>query len=66
MTWATTIRDTVTGDVAAVGKGSVSVAGGTTKTIEQNVTIRGTHRSEVIVQLASGQQVDFYVTPSSP
>ena len=66
LSWAASVRDTVTGEVTPAGQGSVVVAGGTTRTIEQAVTIRGTHRSEVIVRLGSGQQVDFYVTPSSP
>ncbi len=66
ISWVSSVRDTVTGTVVAAGKGSVVVAGGTTRTIEQEVTITGTHRSEVIVRLASGKQVDFFVTPSSP
>jgi hypothetical protein len=65
VSWVTTVRDTVTGDVTVAGKGGAVVAGATTRTIEQEVTIRGTHRSEVIVRLGSGQQVDFFVTPSA-
>lgn len=63
--WVTSVRDTATGDVTPAGQGTVVVAGGTTRTIKQEVTIRDTHRSEVIVRLDSGQQVDFYVTPST-
>ncbi|HEX4431541.1 MAG TPA: hypothetical protein VHZ96_19895 [Frankiaceae bacterium] len=66
VSWVTSVRDTVTGAVAGAGKGSVVLTGGTTRTVSQDVTIRGAHRSEVIVRLDSGQQVDFFLTPTSP
>jgi hypothetical protein len=66
VSWVTSVRDTVTGEVTTVGTGSADISGGDTRTTAQQVTIKGTHRSEVIVKLASGQQIDFYVVPSSP
>jgi hypothetical protein len=66
VSWVTSVRDTITGATTTAGTGSADIPGGGTRTVEQQVTIKGTHRSEVIVKLASGQQIDFYVVPSSP
>lgn len=66
VSWVTSLRDTVTGANTSVGTGSADIPGGSTRTVLQQVTIKGTHRSEVIVKLASGQQIDFYVVPSPP
>ncbi len=63
VSWVTSIRDTVTGSAATVSTGSADLAGGKTRTVEQQVTIKGTHRSEVIVKLSSGEQIDFFVVP---
>jgi hypothetical protein len=63
ITWVTSVRDTVTGHTVVADRGSEAIAAGSVKTLSQQVTIRGTHRSEVIVKLGSGQQIDFYVSP---
>jgi hypothetical protein len=61
--WVTSVRDTVTGKTAVVNQASAVIEGGSVKTVRDDLTIAGTHRSEVIVKLGTGQQVDFYVTP---
>ncbi len=66
VSWTTAVRDTVTGATTTIATGSADIPGGKTRTVQQQVTISGTHRSEVIVKLSTGQQVDFYVVPSPP
>ncbi len=66
VSWVTSVRDTVTGATTTIASGSADIPGGKTRTVAQQVTIKGTHRSEVIVKLGSGQQVDFFVVPSLP
>jgi hypothetical protein len=63
--WVTSVRDTVTGTSVVAARGSATLEAGSTRTINAQVTVTGAHRSEVIVKLGSGQQVDFYVTPSA-
>lgn len=66
VSWVTSVRDTVTGAAMQVSTGSAVLSGGTTRTVLQQVTVGGTHRSEVSVKLGSGQQIDFFVVPTSP
>jgi hypothetical protein len=66
ISWVTSVRDAVTGTAKQVGTGSAVLTGGTTRTVQQRVTVTGTHRSEVSVKLATGQQIDFFVVPKSP
>jgi hypothetical protein len=60
--WTTSVRDTETGRTQPVSSGSAVIDAGSAKTVNEQVTIEGSHRSEVIVKLGSGQQIDFYVT----
>ena len=62
VTWTTSVRDTVTGKSVVAERGSRVAPAGSTETINERVTVTGTHRTEVIVALGSGQQIDFYVT----
>jgi hypothetical protein len=61
--WVTSVRDTVTGHTTVIDRGSAVIAAGSAKTLSERVAIDGTHRSEVIVKLDTGQQLDFYVSP---
>jgi hypothetical protein len=60
--WTTSVRDTETGQTQPVSSGSAVIDAGSAKNVSEQVTIEGSHRSEVIVKLGSGQQIDFYVT----
>ena len=65
VTWVTSVRDTVTGHSDAVNHGSAVVEAGSTKTVSEQVSIDSTHRTEVVVRLGTGEQIDFYVSPQA-
>jgi hypothetical protein len=65
VSWKTSVRDTDTGATTTVSTGSLDIPGGETRTVAQQVTVKGTHRAEVVVKLGSGQQIDFFVVPGT-
>jgi hypothetical protein len=62
--YTTVVIDTVTNEQLTVRSGEVPIAAGATTTLDGQATITGTHRQQVLVRLASGQSIDFYVTPA--